>query len=188
MRRSSSGMIQAFVGGPSRSAMPPNAVWSRLQVTKPARSACARQCRPQRRSGNVPNSFLSRRASRSIARYPSRSGAIFADYTPLIEPLSLDEAYLDVSENLRGFPTASATGKDIRAQRPVSQPAGRQVPRRRAGDGREDESNRHQHRCRFRDKSLAVTHTRNTTSSTISTGAYLLRPELRSQREERPRE
>jgi DNA polymerase-4 len=40
--------------------------------------------------------------------------AIFADYTPLIEPLSLDEAYLDVSENLRGLPTAWATAKEIR--------------------------------------------------------------------------
>jgi DNA polymerase-4 len=40
--------------------------------------------------------------------------AIFADYTPLIEPLSLDEAYLDVSENLRRLPTAWATAKDIR--------------------------------------------------------------------------
>jgi DNA polymerase IV len=27
--------------------------------------------------------------------------AIFAEYTPIIEPLSLDEAYLDVTENLR---------------------------------------------------------------------------------------
>jgi DNA polymerase-4 len=41
--------------------------------------------------------------------------AIFADYTALIEPLSLDEAYLDVTENRRGLPTASATAKDIRA-------------------------------------------------------------------------
>ncbi len=30
--------------------------------------------------------------------------SIFADYTALIEPLSLDEAYLDVTENLRGIP------------------------------------------------------------------------------------
>jgi DNA polymerase-4 len=40
--------------------------------------------------------------------------AIFADYTPLIEPLSLDEAYLDVTENLKGLPTASETARDIR--------------------------------------------------------------------------
>jgi DNA polymerase-4 len=42
--------------------------------------------------------------------------AIFADYTPLIEPLSLDEAYLDVTDNLRRLPTASATAKEIRAR------------------------------------------------------------------------
>ncbi len=41
---------------------------------------------------------------------------IFLDYTKLIEPLSLDEAYLDVTENLRGIPTASATAKEIRAR------------------------------------------------------------------------
>ncbi len=41
---------------------------------------------------------------------------IFADYTALIEPLSLDEAYLDVTENLRPIPTASATAKEIRAR------------------------------------------------------------------------
>jgi DNA polymerase-4 len=42
--------------------------------------------------------------------------AIFADYTPLIEPLSLDEAYLDVTHNLRGIATASATATEIRAR------------------------------------------------------------------------
>jgi DNA polymerase-4 len=40
--------------------------------------------------------------------------AIFADYTPVIEPLSLDEAYLDVTENLKGLPTASETAREIR--------------------------------------------------------------------------
>ena len=42
--------------------------------------------------------------------------AIFTEYTPLVEPLSLDEAYLDVTENLRGLPTAWATAKEIRAR------------------------------------------------------------------------
>ncbi len=44
--------------------------------------------------------------------------AIFADYTSLIQPLSLDEAYLDVTacveERLRGLRTAWATAKEIR--------------------------------------------------------------------------
>src|ERR1700722_14999651 len=42
--------------------------------------------------------------------------AIFADYTMLIEPLSLDEAYLDVTEDLRGLSSASATAKEIRTR------------------------------------------------------------------------
>src|SRR3954447_17534005 len=41
---------------------------------------------------------------------------IFADYTSLIQPLSLDEAYLDVTHNLRGIPTAWATAKEIRGR------------------------------------------------------------------------
>ncbi len=39
---------------------------------------------------------------------------IFLDYTPLIEPLSLDEAYLDVTENLKGIEYASQIAKEIR--------------------------------------------------------------------------
>lgn len=42
--------------------------------------------------------------------------AIFADYTDLIQPLSLDEAYLDVTANRRGIETAWKTAKEIRAR------------------------------------------------------------------------
>lgn len=42
--------------------------------------------------------------------------AIFADFTDLIQPLSLDEAYLDVTANKAGLPTAWATAKAIRAR------------------------------------------------------------------------
>jgi DNA polymerase-4 len=41
---------------------------------------------------------------------------IFAEHTPLIEPLSLDEAYLDVTENLLDIPLATEIAKQIRAK------------------------------------------------------------------------
>ncbi|MFL0413323.1 DNA polymerase IV [uncultured Sphingomonas sp.] len=42
--------------------------------------------------------------------------AIFAEFTDIIQPLSLDEAYLDVTANRAGLPTAWATAKAIRAR------------------------------------------------------------------------
>ena len=42
--------------------------------------------------------------------------AIFRDYTPLVEPLSLDEAYLDVTDNLSGIATAWETAREVRAR------------------------------------------------------------------------
>jgi DNA polymerase-4 len=42
--------------------------------------------------------------------------AIHAEFTPLIEPLSLDEAYLDVTENLKGMPSATVIAEEIRAR------------------------------------------------------------------------
>ncbi len=41
---------------------------------------------------------------------------IFQQHTEMIEPLSLDEAYLDVTENKIGIPTATRVAKAIREQ------------------------------------------------------------------------
>jgi len=41
---------------------------------------------------------------------------IFAEYTPLVEPLSLDEAYLDVTENRQRIASATAIAAEIRAR------------------------------------------------------------------------
>jgi DNA polymerase-4 len=42
--------------------------------------------------------------------------AIFADYTDLVEPLSLDEAYLDVTCDLKGIGIATRIAEEIRAR------------------------------------------------------------------------
>lgn len=41
---------------------------------------------------------------------------IFAEHTPIIEPLSLDEAYLDVTKNLQGIPLARDVALAIRSK------------------------------------------------------------------------
>jgi len=54
-----------------------------------------------------------------FARYKEASRAIreiFERHTDLIEPLSLDEAYLDVTANRTGLPTATLVAKAIRQQ------------------------------------------------------------------------
>ncbi|MEX2513703.1 MAG: DNA polymerase IV [Cyclobacteriaceae bacterium] len=50
-------------------------------------------------------------------RYKEISNAIrqiFLEYTPLVEPLSLDEAFLDVTENYFNLPSATLIAKEIR--------------------------------------------------------------------------
>lgn len=42
--------------------------------------------------------------------------AIFLDYTPHVEPLSLDEAYLDVTDDIRGIGSATRIAELIRAR------------------------------------------------------------------------
>jgi DNA polymerase-4 len=52
-------------------------------------------------------------------KYKEVSGQIreiFERHTPLVEPLSLDEAYLDVTHELTGIPTATETAETIRRE------------------------------------------------------------------------
>ncbi|HLS30532.1 MAG TPA: DNA polymerase IV [Flavobacteriaceae bacterium] len=56
-----------------------------------------------------PNFEKYRQVSRQIRR-------IFYEYTDLVEPLSLDEAYLDVTQNKKGNPSATLIARQIRQE------------------------------------------------------------------------
>jgi DNA polymerase-4 len=58
----------------------------------------------------VPPDFVRYKAASQAVR------AIFERHTDAIEPLSLDEAYLDVTENKLGLPTATLVAKAIRQE------------------------------------------------------------------------
>src|SRR2546427_7386729 len=58
----------------------------------------------------VPPDFTRYRTVSRLAR------EIFKRHTDLVEPLSLDEAYLDVTENKTGLPTATRVARAIREQ------------------------------------------------------------------------
>ena len=58
----------------------------------------------------VPPDFTRYRAASLLTR------EIFKRHTPLVEPLSLDEAYLDVTQNKTGLPTATRVARVIREQ------------------------------------------------------------------------
>ena len=69
----------------------------------------------------TPTPWLARRTALTAisTRYRAASREvreIFKRHTDLIEPLSLDEAYLDVSENKTGLPTATQVARTIREQ------------------------------------------------------------------------
>jgi len=65
----------------------------------PIRSLCAWM-------SGWPRSITLRPCRAAIARLSQQIREIFAEHTLIIEPLSLDEAYLDVTENLQNIPLA----------------------------------------------------------------------------------
>ena len=88
--------------------------WRR--ATRRASSACARRC-PRSTAKRLCPELVFVQPRFDVYKEVSRQiRAIFLDYTPLVEPLSLDEAYLDVTTNLKDMPLASDIAREIRAR------------------------------------------------------------------------
>jgi DNA polymerase-4 len=98
-----------------RSATQRSEAWLPQQVTKRDASGFAPRCL-RRRDAECPELVLVAPRFDVYWAVSRQIHAIFKDYTPLVEPLSLDEAYLDVTDNLSGIATAWETAKDIRAR------------------------------------------------------------------------
>ena len=91
---------RAAAASRSSSAAPAAAAWSRRPVTRCASSACTRRCRCARRCAcaRTPSACKPR-----MAAYQEVSHQVFAmfhEFTPVVEGLSLDEAFLDVTASL----------------------------------------------------------------------------------------
>jgi DNA polymerase IV len=82
-----------------------------------ARKFGVRSAMPSVRANRLCADLVWRRPRFEVYRQVSRQiRAIFHEYTPHVEPLSLDEAYLDVTEDLRGIGSATRIAELIRAR------------------------------------------------------------------------
>ncbi len=63
---------------------------------------------------NCPNLIFVKPRFERYKEISNQIRQIFLEYTDLVEPLSLDEAYLDVTENKKGNPSASIIAREIR--------------------------------------------------------------------------
>jgi DNA polymerase-4 len=80
-----------------------------------ARKFGVRSAMPSVRAARLCPDLVFRRPRFDVYRQVSQQiRAIFRDYTPHVEPLSLDEAYLDVTDDLRGIGSATRIAELIR--------------------------------------------------------------------------
>ncbi|MCT2398054.1 DNA polymerase IV [Novosphingobium mangrovi (ex Huang et al. 2023)] len=80
-----------------------------------ARAFGVRSAMPSVRATRLCPNLIFRKPRFDVYRAVSQEiRAIFLDYTPLVEPLSLDEAYLDVTADIKGMGSATRIAEEIR--------------------------------------------------------------------------
>jgi nucleotidyltransferase/DNA polymerase involved in DNA repair len=87
-----------------------------LLHTQPGVLACAQPCQPFVRNAYARTQSSSPQFSHGIELSRALRARSSSGHTDLVEPLSLHEAYLDVTENKTGLPTATHVASAIREQ------------------------------------------------------------------------
>ena len=112
---SRAGRSDSWSGGRSSSVGIPTAGGSwRRQVTRRAPSGSTRRCLRRGPGGSVPTSSSCVPTSPAIAASRRRSSGSSTASLRLVQTLSLDEAFLDVSQHLERFGHATAVAQAIR--------------------------------------------------------------------------
>ena len=114
-RRSSSATIRRCAASRSRSAAG-IAAWSRRRATRRANIGVRSAMPSVTAQRRCPELIFVKPRFDAYREVSHQIRAIFPDYTPQVEPLSLDEAYLDVTEDLKGIGIATRIAEEIRAR------------------------------------------------------------------------
>jgi len=116
MRRSSSATIRTCAASRWRSAAPGNAAFV-AAASYEARKFGVRSAMPSvTAKRQCPDLIFAKPRFEVYKAVSQQIREIFAEHTPVIEPLSLDEAYLDVTDNLQNIPLARDVALAIRAK------------------------------------------------------------------------
>ena len=100
----------------SSSAGTPAAGWCWRRRTRCARSASAAPCRWRARCALAPDAVVVPPRHDAYAEASARVFDIFGAVTPLVEPLSLDEAFLDVTASMALFGAPAEIARRLRAR------------------------------------------------------------------------
>ena len=116
--RSSNATTLSCAASRSSSAAAATAASSRRRATKCAVSACTRRCRRAKPCGVAPMRSACGRASGTTSAISQQVFAVFHEFTPLVQGLSLDEAFLDVTASMAALGPGAADRRGDQASHP----------------------------------------------------------------------